>query len=79
MSNATPETYQQVFGEDLRGIAIREELHRHFGVNPYVAGGLEAQRQTDFKAGGMAVLDFIERKMAQAFARVDPRQDNQED
>lgn len=67
MSKATPELYQQIFGEDVRGQAIREELHSVFGRNPYVKGGHEADRQTCFNAGAMAVLDHIERQMLRAF------------
>lgn len=73
--SATPETYQQIFGEDLRGQAIREDLHARFGRNPYKPGGLEAQRQTDFNAGAMSVIDYIERRMAEAFKRAEPEKD----
>jgi len=72
---ATPETYQQIFGEDLRGQAIREDLHARFARNPYKPGGIEAQRQTDFNAGAMSVIDFIERRMAEAFKRAEPDQE----
>ena len=74
-SKATPELYQQIFGEDLRGIAIREDLHARFGRNPYVRGGLEAQRETDFNAGAMSVLDYVERMMLRAFNREQPEVD----
>lgn len=70
--SASPETYRQIFGDDLRGQSILEDLHARFGMNPYRPGGLEAQRDTDYRAGGMAVIDYIERRMRQA---TEPRQD----
>lgn len=54
-----PSTYQAVFEHDTRGAAILEDLIRRFGRNPYVKGGLEAQRETDYRAGQKAVLDHI--------------------
>ncbi|MGL4576678.1 MAG: hypothetical protein ACRCV9_17965 [Burkholderiaceae bacterium] len=67
MPQATPELYQQIFGDDLRGQAIREDLHARFAKNPYKPGGIEAQRQTDFNAGAMSVIDYIELQMARAY------------
>jgi hypothetical protein len=67
--SATPETYRQIFAEDLRGVAIHEDLVARFAVNPYVRGGVEAQRETDFRAGAMSVIDYIERRMRQALER----------
>ena len=66
MAAPTPATYEAIFVTDTRGAAIREELHALFGGNPYVPGGLEAQRETDARAGAMRVIDHIERQLALA-------------
>lgn len=68
----SPSNYEQIFVHDLRGAAIREELITLFAVNPYVPGGVDAQRETDFRAGSMRVIDHIERKIIQAREVVEP-------
>lgn len=54
-----PEAYARVFEGIPEGAQILEELVARFGKNPYVKGGLEAQRQTDFNAGQMSVVTHI--------------------
>lgn len=58
-----PEDYARVFEGDPVGARILEDLVDRYGVNPYVKGGLEAQRQTDFNAGRLEVVNFILRKL----------------
>lgn len=55
-----------MFEGDPVGARILEELVERYGGNPYTKGGLEAQRQTDFKAGQLEVVNFILRKINQA-------------
>lgn len=54
-----PEAYARVFEGIPEGALILEELVARFGKNPYVKGGIEAQRQTDFNAGQMSVVTHI--------------------
>lgn len=61
-----PVDYQRVFEGDPVGARILEDLVARFGGNPYTRGGLEAQRQTDFNAGKLEVVDFLLRKINQA-------------
>jgi hypothetical protein len=56
-----PEDFARLFGA-----RILEDLVERFGGNPYKAGGLEAQRQTDFNAGKLEVVNFILRRINQA-------------
>lgn len=63
---ATPETYRAIFEHDARGARILEDLAARFGGNPYTRGGLEAQRETDFRAGRAAVVDHILRQIERA-------------
>lgn len=58
--------FQRVFEGDPVGARILEDLVVRFGGNPYTRGGLEAQRETDRKAGSLAVVDYILRKINQA-------------
>lgn len=53
------ETYARVFENHAEGAQILEELVSRFGGNPYKRGGLEAQRETDFRAGQLSVVTFI--------------------
>lgn len=61
-----PVDYQRVFEGDPVGARILEDLVERFGGNPYKAGGLDAQRQTDFNAGKLEVVNFLLRKINQA-------------
>jgi hypothetical protein len=58
-AKARPEDYQQVFEQNPQGALILEELVARFGGNPYVRGGIEAQRETDFRAGCLRVVSHI--------------------
>jgi hypothetical protein len=61
-----PEDYARVFEGDPVGARILEDLVERYGGNPYKPGGLEAQRQTDFNAGKLEVVNFLLRKINQA-------------
>lgn len=58
--------YSEIFEDDKRGVAILEDLINKFGKEPYVAGGLEGARQTDYNAGQNSVVQHIVRKINQA-------------
>lgn len=55
-----------MFEGDPVGSRILEDLVARFGGNPYVKGGLEAQRETDHRAGRLEVVNFILGKINQA-------------
>lgn len=55
-----------MFVNHAEGAQVLDELVARFGGNPYVKGPLEAQRQTDFNAGKLEVVNFILRRLAQA-------------
>jgi hypothetical protein len=61
-----PAEYALIFEDHKIGAAILEELIARFGGNPYVPGALEAQRETDYRAGRKAVVDFIVLRINQA-------------
>lgn len=63
MSKPTPADYQAIFENHRVGAAIFEELVSLFGGNPYVKGGLEAQRETDARAGARRPIDYIVRQL----------------
>lgn len=73
----SPEVYARVFENHAEGAQILEDLIARFGRNPYVRGGLEAQRQTDFNAGQHEVVQFILRRINQAHG-VDTNVQNEE-
>lgn len=56
---ATPQDYQQLFEDMPQGRLILEDLVARFGGNPYVRGGVEASRETDYRAGQLRVVSFI--------------------
>lgn len=62
----SPKLYADIFEDDKRGAAILEELIAVHGDNPYVKGGVDAARQTDFNAGKLEVIQFILRKINRA-------------
>lgn len=66
MRQLPAEVYARVFENHAEGAQILDELIKRFGRNPYVRGGLEAQRQTDFNAGQSEVVQFILRRINQA-------------
>lgn len=51
--------YQVLFEQMPGGAQILAELVRRFGVEPYVRGGHEADRETCYRAGQRAVIDYI--------------------
>lgn len=55
----TPATYARVFEGDPNGQLVLQDLCRRFYKNPYVKGGVEGARQTDFNAGQSSVAGFI--------------------
>lgn len=61
-----PAEYALIFEDNRIGAAILEELVARFGGNPYVRGGLEQQRETDYRAGSKAVVDFLVLRINQA-------------
>lgn len=52
-------TYARVFDSFPEGKLVLEDLVIRFSRNPYVKGGIEGQRQTDFNAGQLSVPTFI--------------------
>lgn len=56
---ATPTDYSDLFERDPRGVLILEDLVARFGGNPYVRGGVEAARETDYRAGQLRVVSYI--------------------
>lgn len=66
MKAPTPADYALIFQDHRVGAAIFEELVQLFHGNPYVKGGIEAQRETDARAGAMRPIDHILRKLNQA-------------
>ncbi len=54
-----PSVYARVFEASAEGPLILEELVSRFGGNPYVRGGLEGDRETAYRAGRNAVVNFI--------------------
>lgn len=55
----TPEMYARVFETHHEGRLILEDLVKRFASNPYVKGGLEADRETCYRAGKSSVPNFI--------------------
>lgn len=55
----TPEMYARVFDGLPEGKLVLEDLVARFGRNPYVRGGADAARETDFRAGQLSVPTFI--------------------
>lgn len=64
MSNA--KHYSDVFENTKSGQIVLDELIAKFGNNPYVKGGQEGARQTDFNSGSLEVINFILRKIEAA-------------
>lgn len=62
----TPDTYRRLFEDHSDGRAVLDELTRRYGDNPYTRGGIEAIRETDFKAGKLEVITFILRQINRA-------------
>jgi len=62
----TPEMYARVFENHAEGALVFEDLVRRFGGNPYVRGDKAAERETTYRAGRRAVVDFMLGRINQA-------------
>jgi len=62
---ATPAEYALLF-ESKAGELVLEDLVNRFAGSTYVRGGLEAQRETDFRSGKRDVVEFILRQINRA-------------
>jgi len=63
---ADPATYARVFEGHHEGALILEDLTARFGGALFVKGGEEGRRETDYRLGRRAVLDFILGQINQA-------------
>ena len=63
---ANPATYARVFEGHHEGAQVLEDLTRRFGGALFVKGGIDGQRETDWRLGRRAVLDFILGQINQA-------------
>lgn len=61
-----PAAYARVFDSHHEGVLILEDLTRRFGGKLFVSGGEEGRRETDYRLGQRAVLDFILARINQA-------------
>ncbi|SDI65219.1 hypothetical protein SAMN04487926_12150 [Paraburkholderia steynii] len=68
---ATPREYEILFNSPT-GQLVLEDLVNRFGAAAYVRGGLEAQRETDFRLGRRAVVDHILTQMNRAVGAEPP-------
>lgn len=59
MGKPTDEDYATLFEDMPAGAAILEELVQIYGRNPFVKGGHEADRQTAYNAGALAVINYL--------------------
>lgn len=69
MSKPAPlddQVYARVFVNHAEGAQILDELIARYGGNPYKPGGLESQRETDFNAGKLEVVNFLLRRINRA-------------
>jgi len=63
MSLELAQSYKVAFDNTKAGREVLDDLAKRFGGNPYKRGGLEAQRETDFRAGQLSVLNRILRML----------------
>lgn len=56
--NILPHEYDILFNSPT-GQVVLEDLVNRFGGQTYVRGGLEAQRETDYRAGRRSVVEHI--------------------
>ena len=61
-----PAAYARVFEGHHEGVLILDDLTRRFGGTLFVKGGEEGRRETDWRLGRRAVLDFILGQINQA-------------
>lgn len=72
MPEATVETYHRVFVGHKEGAAVLEDLVARFhDRNIHVAGGIEAQRETEKRAAQKEVIGFILRRIGQIHQQED--------
>lgn len=64
--------YARVFEDHHEGRLILDDLIRRFGGALFVKGGEEGRRETDYRLGRRAVLDFILGQINQAGAVAPP-------
>lgn len=62
----TAETYRNLFDLDINGVRVLEHLATTFGKSIYVRGGLEADRESCFRAGQNDVVQFILKQVNRA-------------
>lgn len=68
-----PAVYARVFEGHHEGVQVLADLVRRFyDVNVYVAGGVEAQRETERRAARREVVQFILSQMAQVNEAPEP-------
>jgi len=65
---ATAADYRTVFEASRVGELVLQDLLNRFYGSVYVKGGLEAQRETDFRCGRRAVIEFIYHQLDAAAA-----------
>lgn len=75
---ASPSDYSAVFEASPQGVLVLEDLLNKFYSSVYVRGGLEAQRETDFRCGRRAVIEFIYAQIDKAAAGEEPQPDEGE-
>jgi hypothetical protein len=63
---ADPAMYARVFEGHHEGVQILDDLTARFGGALFVKGGEEGRRETDYRLGRRAVLDFILGQINQA-------------
>lgn len=69
---ATPEMYQRVFEGHAEGAILLDDLVSRFGGALFVKGGEEGRRETDYRLGRRAVLDFIMGQLNHAAGAEEP-------
>jgi hypothetical protein len=68
--------YARIFEGHPDGVAILNDLVGRFGGSLFVKGGEEGRRETDYRLGRRAVLDFIIGQINQANAAPPPDEDD---
>jgi hypothetical protein len=71
---ATPAEYALLFASKA-GELVLEDLVNRFAGSTYVRGGLEAQRETDFRSGRRAVVEHILSQINRASGAEQPEGD----
>lgn len=68
-------TYARVFEGHAEGRLILEDLISRFGGSLFVKGGEEGRRETDYRLGRRALLDFIIGQVNRANGAVDSNEE----